>query len=174
MRILLHICCGPCLVYPLKHLSEQGFEVEGFFYNPNIHPSFEYMKRRDTLREFANNMGINVFWGCYDLKDYFGNIADINNHCQFCYDIRLEETARLAKEKGYQIFSTTLLYSKRQKHEMIKEICEEKARKYGLKFYYHDFREGWSFGIQESKRLGMYRQNYCGCVFSEKERFFKE
>jgi len=172
--LLLHICCAPCFVYPFKLLKEQHFEIKGFFYNPNIHPSTEFMRRRDTLKEFANKMEIDICWGKYDLTDYFSGIKDLNNRCYFCYLMRLEETVKKAKEENYQYFSTTLLYSKRQKHDLIKSICEDKSKEYGVKFYYYDFRDGWKWGIEESKRLGMYRQNYCGCVFSEKERFFKE
>ncbi len=172
--LLLHICCGPCLLYPFKVLKEHGFVFDGLFYNPNIHPSTEYMKRRDTLKDFASGNSFTVFFQEYEPKQYFNGLKEYEKRCSYCYDIRLERTVVTAKKKGYHYFSTTLLYSRRQQHEVIKKICEEKSVKYGIGFFYHDFREGWKWGIEESRRIGMYRQNYCGCIFSEKERFFKD
>lgn len=171
--LLLHVCCGPCLIYPLRFLREADFSVTGLFYNPNIHPSTEYMKRKDTLSNYAIEQKLEINFEEYNLEHYFREIKDFNNRCYFCYNLRIERVACVAKEKGFEYFSTTLLYSKRQKHDMIKSLCEEKAKKYDVKFFYKDFREGWKWGIEESKRLLMYRQNYCGCIFSEKERFYK-
>lgn len=172
--LLLHICCGPCSLYPFKMLKELGFDTKGLFYNPNIHPSTEYIKRRDTVKSYANQNGLMVLFENYIPEEYFINIKEYSNRCFSCYDLRLERAAEAAKKLNCEYFSTTLLYSIRQKHELIKTIGFDKEKKYGIKFYYYDFREGWSFAIQESKRLGFYRQKYCGCIFSEKERFYKE
>ena len=172
--LLLHICCGPCFLYPFKLLKEKKVHFEGFFYNPNIHPSSEYMRRKETLKNFAVQNDIKVHFQPYELDVYFNSIKNLAVRCFYCYEMRMEKTAKFAVENGFESFSTTLLYSKRQKHEMINEIAKKNAEKYGIKFYYHDFREGWKWGIEESKRLLMYRQNYCGCIFSEKERFYKE
>lgn len=172
--LLLHICCGPCSLYPLKVFKDGGIKVMGYFYNPNIHPSLEYMKRRDTLKVLSSSHKIDVHYEVYDPVEYFKAIEDYSNRCFYCYDLRLDRAARFAKERGIKTFTTTLLYSIRQRHDMIKEIGMAKGEKYGINFYYYDFREGWRWGIEESKRLSLYRQNYCGCIFSEKERFFKE
>ncbi|GAB4440891.1 MAG: epoxyqueuosine reductase QueH [bacterium] len=172
--LLLHICCGPCSLYPIKVLKDLKFQIKGFFYNPNIHPTMEYMKRRDTVKAYISQSELPVMFESYNPEEYFKNLSDYENRCFSCYELRLEKTASTAKRNGSDYFSTTLLYSIRQKHDMIKSIALEKERKYGVKFYYHDFREGWRWAIEESKQLGMYRQNYCGCIFSEKERFYKE
>lgn len=170
-KIFLHICCAPCLIYPLTALSEKEYIVEGFFYNPNIHPIDEYIKRRDTLLDYGIRKNIKIIVGDYDIEDYFDEYRKSVDRCFNCYKLRLEKTAEKAKELGFKIFSTTLLYSRRQKHDLIKDIGFKVAEKYNLTFYYEDFRIGWQKGIEESKKLGIYRQKYCGCIFSYKERF---
>lgn len=173
-RILIHICCAPCSIYPLEVLHSTDTDIIGFFYNPNIHPSREYMLRRDTLISYSKKENLPVIIGDYK-PEYFLEevIGKLENRCFYCYKMRFEETAKKAKELGIKTFTTTLLYSKRQNHGLIKEIGLEIAEREGLNFYYHDFREGWKKGIEKSKELGLYRQNYCGCIFSEKERFYK-
>ncbi|MDD5711522.1 MAG: epoxyqueuosine reductase QueH [Smithellaceae bacterium] len=172
MKLLLHICCAPCLIYPLELLRDEGYDPTGIFYNPNIHPYREYEKRKDTLHDYAGKQGIMIWWGKYDLADF---ISDANFHgndrCRYCYHKRIEHTALFARNNGYEGFTTTLLYSKYQKHDLIREICYSLAEMYGLEFVYRDFRIGWATGVSVSKELGMYRQPYCGCLYSEKERF---
>ncbi len=172
-KLLLHICCAPCLIYPLKRYREIGTDLKGFFYNPNIHPLDEYRKREKTLTEYANAENLNIIYQSYDIEDYFSLYDREKDRCAICYRLRLEKTAITAKNLGYNAFSTTLLYSVRQKHELIKQIGEALGLLYNIKFFYEDFRKGWKEGIEESKRLGLYRQRYCGCIFSEKERFYR-
>lgn len=173
MRVLLHICCANCLLYPLKVLGERGVEVTGFFYNPNIHPYQEYAKRRDTLRDFAERADLRIIWrDDYDLEKYLRAVVfREGKRCEICYHIRLEAAAQVARHDKFDAFSTTLLYSKHQKHEAIVEIGESLSSLYGVKFLAEDFRKGWKEGIEESKRLGLYRQQYCGCIFSERDRY---
>ncbi len=178
MKILLHICCGPCAIYPVNVLQEEDIEFQGFFYNPNIHPFLEYERRILALEEVASKKGFKVLWAedGYGLTHWLGKIGenlDFDSRCPICYEIRLERTAREAKLRGFSHFSTTLLYSRYQRHHLIKEIAEKKALKHGVKFYYQDFRQGWQQGIIESKEMGIYRQPYCGCVLSEAERYGK-
>jgi len=109
-----------------------------------------------------DSYGLNVF-----LDEVFGK----DNRCILCYEMRLFETARLCQEKELERFTTTLLYSKHQKHAVIADVCRAVASEYGIEFVYKDFREGWKKGIEESKRMGLYRQQYCGCIFSEQERY---
>jgi predicted adenine nucleotide alpha hydrolase (AANH) superfamily ATPase len=172
-KLLLHLCCGPCGEYPVSVLRKAGFEVHGFFFNPNIHPYKEYLKRKDTAEEFAKAEGLRMIWkDSYDLEGWLRMVAfreDIRHF--FCYQQRLEETARYARRGKYDFFSTTLLYSKHQNHGQIREIGESLAKRYAVPFYYQDFREGWKEGIERSRRAGLYRQQYCGCIYSERDRY---
>lgn len=174
MKLLLHICCAPCTIYP-KRILEKSFEVTGFFYNPNIHPFQEYLKRKNTVKEFSERDSFKVLYkDKYDTEKFFSAVnEDIENRCQICYLIRLEETAKEAAKMNFDCFSTSLLYSRYMKHELVREIGDELGRDFGIDFYYDDFRQGWQEGIRISKDMGLYRQKYCGCVFSEKERFKK-
>lgn len=176
-RILLHICCGPCSISTVRILREQGFEVTGFYYNPNIHPLQEYVRRREALREVAAVLDFKVIYKDdeYDSKAWFRNVSHReDNRCFYCYSTRLERAYSIAKRGRFDYFSSTLLYSKFQKHEDIKRLGFDIAGQSDTAFYYYDFREGWKEGIDKSKDMGIYRQQYCGCLFSENERFQKE
>lgn len=176
MKILLHTCCGPCSIYPIEYLKEKGMEIQGYYYNPNIHPYTEYVKRRDTLLEYAAGMGIPII--CeenYPMEEFIRKVVHRESErCSECYAMRLEETAKAAKKGGFDSFTTTLLVSPYQKHEMIREIGEEYSQKYGVPFYYVDFRPGYRKATARSRELGMYRQKFCGCIYSEKERYFRQ
>ncbi|PKN75858.1 MAG: hypothetical protein CVU49_00370 [Candidatus Cloacimonetes bacterium HGW-Cloacimonetes-2] len=172
-KILLHTCCAPCLISPYYKLREDGYEITAFWYNLNIHPYTEYRKRLDALREFSQKEAIPLIEiDQYGIDEFVTGIdGSIEDRCEFCYRHRLEAVARTAKERGFDAFSTTLLYSRYQKHEMIKAIASEMAMRYEVDFYYEDFRPLWNKGIELSKAAGMYRQQYCGCIFSERDRY---
>jgi epoxyqueuosine reductase len=172
---LMHICCGPCTIYPLKELRNSRHEVTGVFFNPNIHPYQEYLKRKQTLKEYAQNVFLDIIWeDTYPLEEFLGAISGLDKErCNYCLNNRLKHTAQLARNQNYDGFTSTLLYSKYQKHDLIKEIGEKLSREIKISFYYQDFRVGWSEGIKVSKEQSMYRQSYCGCIYSEKERFYK-
>lgn len=174
-RILLHTCCGPCTIHPYRSLVKQDWSVHGFFYNPHIQPYQEFQKRLETLASFAQATGLPlIVREDYDIETFFRQTAFRERHrCYYCYSVRLEATARLAKKSRFDAFSTTLLFSKHQKHDLIVSTAEDASRKFGIPFHYEDFRTGWSAGQQEARDLGMYRQQYCGCVYSEAERFRK-
>jgi predicted adenine nucleotide alpha hydrolase (AANH) superfamily ATPase len=174
MKLLLHICCAPCTIYPLKILRMDRHEIRGFFYNPNIHPYLEYKKRLDTLKTYAAQEELPfTFSEEYPMETFLRNVAfRETDRCRYCYYDRLAHTARIAGSEKFDGFTTTLLYSKYQHHEVIKGIGESLANEYQIRFYYHDFREGWAEGVRRSKEMGMYRQPYCGCIYSEKERFY--
>jgi len=197
MRLLLHVCCAGCACYPLRKLREakvegKNLEITGFWYNPNIHPYSEYQKRMVTMGYFAQKENLPMIWkdeyaleewleatrGEFDLtdssmgKETGPGYWTKQKRCEQCYNLRLNKLAKKAKEKGYDYFSTTLLYSKFQEHELIKEICEKFRSQYNINFCYFDFRIGWKEGIEISKEMGLYRQHYCGCIFSEKEKYF--
>ncbi len=176
MKILLHICCAPCAIYPVESLRAKGFDVMGFFYRNNIHPYTECLRREEALKNYADNGKFDVIYQeGYDLEGFIQNVVyRENQRCIYCYHDRLESTAKIAKRGKFDYFSTTLLYSKFQNHGIVKSIGESIAKSTGVPFYYHDFRVGWKAGIEASKRLKLYRQPYCGCIYSEKERYYKE
>ncbi len=175
MKILLHICCAPCAIYPLKTLREEGHDVVGLFFNPNIQPYSEYKKRLDTLTEYADMVGLKlIFSDDYPMEDFLRNVVfREENRCRYCYHTRLSYAAAVAKRGKFDGFTTTLLYSKLQDNDMIESQGKSVAKEKGVAFYCRNFREGWKEGIDISKALGMYRQQYCGCIYSEKERYYK-
>jgi len=179
MKLLLHMCCGPCSCYPVKKLREEGIEPTGYFFNPNIHPYQEWKHRLDTAKEFAEKVGMEIRTDEeYGLRSFLKKALPAesvpNGRCTMCYTWRLEQTAKYAKENGYDAFTSTLFYSIYQQHELMKQTCEHFAKVYGVDFYYEDFRPGWQEGIDISLELGLYRQPYCGCIFSEQERYDKK
>ena len=190
-KILLHMCCGPCSCYPVKKLRIDGIEPVGFFFNPNIHPHQEWRQRLKTAKEFAEKVSINIeIVNHYGLRDFLERVYKVvesvegedtvkfadghHARCRICYAWRLYETAKFAAENHFEAWSSTLFYSIHQNHELMKSTAEKIAEKVGIEFYYEDFRVGWQEGIDISHELELYRQNYCGCIFSEEERFSKD
>ena len=176
MKLLLHTCCAPCSVYCIEHLRGEGIEPVAYWFNPNIHPFMEYKARRDCLIEYSKTIDLELIVNeNYGLREFCQKVSnDIENRCQnYCYRVRMEETAKYAKENGFEAFSTTLLVSPYQKNEEIKAVCREMAEKYGVAFLYRDFRVGFREGQAKARELGLYMQKYCGCVFSEEERYRK-
>lgn len=175
-RLLLHTCCAPCSVYCVDALRSEGIEPAEFWFNPNIHPYQEYKARRDTLVEYDKLIGVElIVKEEYGLRKFVKAVAgDLDHRCKYCYTCRMEETARYAAEHGFSYFSTTLLVSPYQDHEGICRTAEELAVKYGVEFLYRDFRPGFRQGQAKARELGLYMQKYCGCVFSEEERYAKQ
>jgi predicted adenine nucleotide alpha hydrolase (AANH) superfamily ATPase len=176
MRILLHVCCGPCALYPLHQLRAIGHEVTGFFHNPNIHPYHEFRRRLEAVRQFAQETGCPVeIDEHYGLTEYLRQVVfHEQERCPRCYEMRLARTAETAVAGNFDAFTTTLLYSKYQNHRLLIDRCEQLASRFGIGLYYEDFRLGWQQGIDESIRMGLYRQPYCGCIYSEQERYDKQ
>ena len=177
MNILLHVCCAPCAIFPVEEIRKGGNKLAGFFYNPNIHPYSEFIRRRDAVEKYAIETGLNVISSDYDVEKYFQFVTyneAPDKRCPICWWLRLERTAVFAKYNGFDAFTTTLLGSPYQDHETVKKICEEVAGKAGIKFYYSDFRTGFKKAHETARSKGMYCQNYCGCIFSEKERLEKK
>lgn len=175
MKLLMHTCCAPCSVYCIKTLRNENIEPTVYWYNPNIHPYTEYKLRRDCLKEYTASINVKaIFQEEYGLDNFCKNvIGDLKNRCvNYCYRVRLEQTAEYAKENGYDAITTTLLVSPYQKHEELKQICEEIAKRYGLEFLYRDFRVGFREGQAEAREAGLYMQKYCGCIFSEEDRYY--
>ena len=177
MKILLHTCCAPCSIYCVERLQELNIELDAYWYNPNIHPYMEYKMRRDTCKSYMESIGINaIIEEDYGLKEFVKEtISDLENRCQnYCYKVRLEKTAKYAKEHGYDAFSTTLLISPYQNHELLKQMGEKIGKQYGIEFFYEDFRPGFRQGQNKARELGLYMQKYCGCIFSEEDRYSKQ
>jgi len=156
-------------------MREAGHEITGFFYNPNIHPYKEYRMRLDTLKDYAQKIGLSIIYKDeYNLEEFLRHLVYREAlRCRFCYYLRLKETAWRAKESNFEAFTTTLLISPYQDHNLIQEVARSVGAEAGISFHYEDFRAGYHEGIQISKEYGLYRQAYCGCIYSEKERYLK-
>lgn len=177
MKLLMHTCCAPCSVFCIDSLREEKIEPTVFWYNPNIHPYMEYKARRDTLKEYTKSIAVEaIFKEEYGLDEFCRNVVqNLENRCSdYCYPVRLEETAKFAKENGYDTITTTLLVSPYQKHDVLRQMGEKVAKEYGLEFLYRDFRVGFREGQTKARELGLYMQKYCGCIFSEEERYQKQ
>ena len=150
--------------------------MAGFFYNPNIHPYQEYLRRKGTIETYAQRSGLEMIYrNEYDLEGFLRSVVyREHERCRYCYHCRLEATAKMASKGKFDVFTTTLLYSKHQNHSLIKEIGESLAKQFSVPFHYEDFRKWWQEGIRESKAMGLYRQQYCGCIYSEKERYWRK
>lgn len=173
MMVLLHICCANCAIYPLRVLRERGVEVSGYFFNHNIHPYQEFRRRLDTVQQYAAEAALPLIVDdTYALDEFLANVASAPaERCRYCYQSRLEATARSAAAHGFDAFSSTLLYSRYQQHEFIRASGESLGQRFGVDFLYEDFRPGWQEGIVVSKAMGLYRQQYCGCIYSERDRY---
>ncbi len=171
MKILMHMCCAPCAVYPVESLQIKGQEVDGLYYNPNIHPYEEFEKREENVEKLANDKGFNVFYYPDYEEDLWDALRDNDEaRCEMCYSKRLQKLFKVGKELGYDAVTTSLLVSPYQKHDVIKRLAEKYSKKYDLPFYYEDFRIGYFEGQKKAKDYGLYCQRYCGCIVSLKEK----
>ena len=173
MNILLHICCGPCAIYPSRELRKSGHGITGYFFNHNIHPFQEYQRRLDGARQMCETERFELI--CRDesrLEEFLSAVAqNPADRCLYCYFSRFDAVAAAARELGFDAFSSSLLYSRYQNQEHIRAAGERAAERHGIRFHYEDFRQGWQEGIRVSKEMGLYRQQYCGCIYSEKDRY---
>ena len=157
-------------------LREQGHGLTGYFYNPNIHPYTEWSKRREALAEYAGTIELPVIFDeSYDLDDFLRSVVHREaQRCGFCYAMRLRRAAAVARKGKFEAFSTTLLVSPYQKHDLINEIGSAVGEEYGVPFHYVDFRPGFKDATARSRDLQMYRQQYCGCIYSERDRYHRQ
>lgn len=175
MKLLLHTCCGPCATYSTEHVAAEGFAPIMYYYNPNIHPYQEWERRKDSLKTFAELKEVPLLIEEeYDMPEFLQRVVfHEKERCRFCYEMRLVRTAEKARELGIKWFGTTLLISPYQKRDLLINTGEELAEKYGLRFYAGDLRPGFKKSQQLAKELGLYRQGYCGCIYSESDRYYK-
>ena len=180
-KLLLHSCCAPCSSYVLEYLS-QYFEITVFYYNPNIYPESEYTKRiweqQKLIDELPAKHPISFMAGPYD-KERFYEMASGLEHvkeggarCMKCYELRLREAAKIAKNAGFDYFTTTLSISPLKKAERLNEIGQRLGEEYEVEYLLSDFKKknGYKRSIELSKIYGLYRQDYCGCEFSMENR----
>ena len=176
MNTLLHICCAPCSVACIDSLKKESRDPTGYWYNPTIHPFTEYRSRKNTLIEYAKQIDLDlVVQDEYGLRSLINAVhPNFDNRCGYCYSVRLEATAKYASENGFDSFTTTLLISPYQKHELICDIAQAMAEKYNVQFLYRDFRPLFREGQNKARELELYMQKYCGCIFSEEDRYCKK
>lgn len=177
-KLLLHSCCGPCSTYCIQVLSEY-FDVTVFYYNPNIYPPEEYRLRADEqnrfISEFPTRNPVKFVEGAYDTDRFYAmakgleKVEEGGERCFKCYELRLRESAEYAKNNGFDFFTTTLSISPLKNADKLNEIGQMLSEEYGVSYLFSDFKkkEGYKISTQLSAEYGMYRQNYCGCVFSQ-------
>ncbi len=177
-RLLVHACCASCSTVPLQRLSER-YDLGVFFYGPNIHPDSEYRRRLFDQRRLCESHGVRLYEGDYDPEAWeravgpFRHQAE-NSHgqrCQACYRLRMEQTSRLARREGFDLFTVTMSVSRHKDSKVLAEIGSEVAREHGLTYLPEDFskRDGYALSVRHSEELGLYRQDFCGCVLSKTE-----
>ena len=171
--ILVHCCCAHCAAYTVEYWRQEGYEVNAFWYNPNIHPYLEYQHRLEAMDLLARetNLPLIIAEG-YDMVDYFRRVAGYESQrCQYCFRLRLAKTAETARDMGFSAFTTTLLISPHQKHDLLQEIGSEVSQEKAVDFLYADLRKRYSDSRHITKPLDLYHQQYCGCIYSEWERY---
>jgi epoxyqueuosine reductase len=178
-ELLLHVCCAPCAVIPLRELTKK-FAVSACFFNPNIHPWKEAQERLKSVRKLMVEENIPLYVEDYPYESFLQSILSLNDHsapqrCALCYEIRLARTVGLARKIKAAFFSSTLLYSKYQAHELIISNAEKVSKNIPeVEFYYQDFRPDFDEGQSIARSSSFYMQNYCGCIFSNEDRFRKK
>ena len=171
---MLHICCAPCATAVLENLRNSGYDVTGYFYNPSIHPWKEFKRRLDALKEWAPSVELPViYYEEYPLEDNIRMLLNGDNRCFSCFADRMVKTAELAFEVGIGLFTSTLSVSPYQNHELLRKAGEKASDLLDVRYLYRDFRGSYRKSIELSRVAGMYRQPYCGCVFSERDRYLK-
>lgn len=177
MKILVHTCCSNCAIHPVNVLKNKDFDVILFWYNPNIHPYTEYRMRLESLKKLQQLLKLQVIYN-EDYRDFYKFLRMVagneKNRCPLCYRIRLEKTAHVAVQMGINNFTTTLLVSPYQKFDKIIEVGKEISKNCNINFIAQDFREGFRKAMNQVKNWELYRQKYCGCIYSEAERYLKE
>lgn len=172
-RVLLHVCCAQCAIGAFEALSQESFEVRGYFCNPNIHPLIEFRRRLKAVKTLRDRMKLDI--ECnenYGLKEYLGAVAGReDDRCPVCYSLRFSAACAKAAEEGIGLVTTTLFSSPHQDHGLISDVGAQEAQKHGVEFVVRDFRPQQEFAREKTQKMKLYRQQYCGCIYSEFERF---
>ncbi|HEB12890.1 MAG TPA: epoxyqueuosine reductase QueH [Actinobacteria bacterium] len=173
MRVLTHICCGPCFTAVHEILASSGHRLGAYYFNPNIQPVGEYRRRLAYVAAFCSFESVDLSVGSYNISEFFKNAVgytDKQDRCRRCYRLRLMSTALSAAQNDFDAFTTTLLLSPWQFHDELKTVAQEIGDSVGVRFLYRDFRPAYRRSVEISRARGMYRQKYCGCLFSDSER----
>ncbi len=174
-NLLLHACCAPCMTVPIERLQPE-YDITGFFYNPNIHPEEEYKKRLDEITNWTQQTGIPLIVHEYDVDHWHELVKGLEKEpergkrCTVCFRMRLQQTAILAKQKGFDCFTTTLSISPHKNANIINKIGKELGDQIGVQFLEANFKKknGFKRSIELSKKYNFYRQDYCGCIYSRR------
>lgn len=170
--VLVHSCCAHCAAYTIDYWRGQGYEVSALWYNPNIHPYMEHQRRLEAMKSLAQKMNFSLIIEGYDIISYFRQVVgQESQRCQHCFRLRLSKTAEIASKTDFNAFTTTLLISPHQKHDLLREVGNQIAEERGIDFLYADLRKYYSESRHITKPLNLYRQQYCGCIYSEWERY---
>jgi hypothetical protein len=172
-NILVHICCAHCAAYTVEYWRQNGDKVSGFWYNPNIHPYSEHQSRLESLQVLAGKIDLPLIISeDKDMPEFFRRVAGKESQrCGECFNLRLGRTAEIAGANGFDAFTTTLLISPHQQHELIRETGDAVADESGVEFLYTDLRKRYSDSRHITKPMDLFRQQYCGCIYSEWERY---
>jgi len=175
VKLLIHICCANCAIYPIQKIRNRGINLYGLWFNPNIHPFLEYEKRMNSVELLKNKISLDLtFIDNYGLVDFIRKVVfDEKSRCKHCYSMRLEETAKNAKRLSMDAFTTSLLISPYQNINLINQICSEMSERYNIDYYGEDFRDSFYESRSLGREMGFYQQKYCGCIYSEMERYSK-
>jgi len=175
MNLLLHTCCAPCANAPIEALRKDGIDVVAYWNNPNIHPFTEYRYRRNALRDYCQSIDLKLIEEVgYALRPFIREVSnDISNRCEKCYAMRLNGVAKYAAENGFDGFTSSLFISPHQNQELMRAVASRASREFGVAFYDQDFRPLFKQGQERARELGCYIQKYCGCIFSEEDRYVK-
>ena len=173
--VLVHCCCAHCAAYTVDYWRQQEYEVSALWYNPNVHSYMEHQHRLEAMESLAQEVNLTlIITEGYDIIDYFRQVAGHESQrCQYCFRLRLLKTAETAYQRGFNAFTTSLLISPHQRHDLLREIGNEISEEKGIDFLYADLRKRYSNSRHMTKGLNLYRQQYCGCVYSEWERYAK-
>jgi len=171
--VLVHCCCAHCAAYTVNYWQQQGYQVSTFWYNPNIHPYSEHQNRLEAMESLSHEMNLPLLaTEGYDMIEYFRRVVGHESErCQHCFRLRLSRTAEVARQKGFNAFTTTLLISPHQQHDLLRETGNKLAEETDIAFLYADLRKHYSDSRHLTKPLNLHRQQYCGCVYSEWERY---
>jgi len=173
--VLIHCCCAHCTAYTASYWRQQGYEVSALWHNPNIHPYTEHQHRLEAMNSLAQEVNLPlIVTAGYDMIEYFRQVAGHEQEperCRYCFRLRLSKTAETARQMSFGAFTTTLLISPHQKHDLLREIGDELAKEKDIEFLYADLRKRYSDSRHMTKGLSLYRQQYCGCIYSEWERY---
>jgi predicted adenine nucleotide alpha hydrolase (AANH) superfamily ATPase len=172
-RMLLHVCCGTCALYPYSELK-RDFNITFFYYNPNIYPKEEYLRRLEDVRNVAKKYSVPLITGRYEIQKWltltkeYKDEPEGGRRCELCFRMRLNKTAKQAKKLGTGLFGTTLTVSPLKNHNIINLIGSEIAALQGIDFFQSNFKkkDGFKKTMEMSKKLKLYRQDYCGCIYS--------